>query len=92
MKRWIFFKDFIHRDWIYIKEVSEEEFENFVKKHGVEIVKPVAGVEGGGVRKLRYNAHPDINLKRLYADLFEEDVMVEEIIKLHPKMVLAIPL
>lgn len=82
-----YFKDFVHRDWIYIKNETEEDFENFVKKYGRVIIKPVAGVEGGGVRKLRYNEHPEINLKQLYADLLKEDVMVEEIIKQHPKMV-----
>lgn len=82
-----YFKDFVHRDWIYIKEVTEESFENFVKKYGCIIIKPVAGVEGGGVRKFNYNAHLDVDLKQLYAKLIQEDVMVEEIISQHSGMV-----
>lgn len=82
-----FFKDFVHRDWIYIKEVTEEAFEAFVKEHGIVIIKPVAGVEGGGVRKFRYNEQPETDLKQLYADLIKEDVMVEEVIKQHTRMV-----
>lgn len=81
------FKDFVHRDWIYIKDVTEDAFEEFVKKYGIVIIKPVAGVEGGGVRKFRYNEHPETDLKQLYADLQKEDVMVEEVIKQHPRMV-----
>lgn len=82
-----YFKDFVHRDWIYIKDVTKEEFENFVKKYGIVIIKPVAGVEGGGVRKFRYTEHTEVDMKQLYASLLKEDVMVEEVIKQHHRMV-----
>lgn len=82
-----FFSELVHREWLYIKDVNEDEFEAFVKRHGIVIIKPVAGVEGGGVRKFKYTEHPEINLKQLCTELQTEDVLVEEVIKQHPGMV-----
>lgn len=82
-----YFKDFVHRDWIYIKEVNIESFIAFIRKYNNVIIKPVAGVEGGNVRIFRLNEHPEIDLNKLYADLYIEDVMVEEVIKQHHQMV-----
>lgn len=82
-----FFADFVKRDWRYIKETTQDDFVSFLKKYGEIIIKPVAGVEGGGVRKYIYTPVDDDVLERLYYDLLQEDVMVEEVIKQHPKMV-----
>ena len=82
-----FFSDFVHRDWIYIKDVDSDAFAAFVKKHGIVIIKPVAGVEGVGVRKFRCCENPETDLSELYEKLLDEDVMVEEVISQHPAMV-----
>lgn len=82
-----YFTDFVHRHWIYIKEVDETTFVEFVKKYEHVIIKPVSGVEGGGIRKFHLPEKADTDLHQLYADLYKEDVMVEELIKQHPRMV-----
>ena len=43
-----FFKDFVHRDWLYVTASSFEDFQKFTQKHHVVVVKPLRGVEGGG--------------------------------------------
>lgn len=82
-----YFKDFVHRDWIYVNKVSEDDFLLFLKKHDAVIIKPTDGVEGGGVRKFTLSENRDINLSKLYTNLKEENVLVEEVIVQHPRMI-----
>ena len=82
-----YFKEFVKRDWIHIKSVSVDEFESFLQKHDVVIIKPVAGVEGGGVRKFIYSNSPQANIMEFYQTLYDEDVLIEECIRQHPRMV-----
>lgn len=83
----LFFKEFIHRDWIDIKDSTFENFCRFIKNHSTIIIKPLDGVEGGGIRKYTYKGENTDNLKTIYNDLGHENVLVEECITQHPKMV-----
>lgn len=82
-----YFKDFVHRDWLYVPKASQAEFEKFLRKHDAIIVKPVDGVEGGGVRKFVFSDSPQVDMQNLYEKLKKEDVLVEQIIIQHPRMV-----
>ena len=82
-----YFSDFVHRDWLHILKASYEEFEAFLEKHDSVIIKPVDGVEGGGVRKFVLSENKNVNLRKLYDDLKKENVLVEQIIVQHPRMV-----
>lgn len=81
------FASFVHRDWIYINEVSCDEFEKFVRKHSEVIIKPIGGQEGQGVRKFKLANNPNVEFSKLYNELKNEDVLVEQIIQQHPRMV-----
>lgn len=82
-----FFSDFVHRDWIHIAKASKDEFISFLEKHDSVIIKPVDGVEGGGVRKFTLSESKDANLDKMYENLKKEDVLIEQVIVQHPRMV-----
>lgn len=82
-----YFKDFVHRHWIFSGDITAEEFESFVRRHDSVIIKPMDGVEGFGIRKFVLSKNPKINLKELFINLKKEGVMIEEIIVQHPNMV-----
>lgn len=83
----VFFKDFIHRDWLYIKTASEEEFTAFIQNHSTIIVKPANGVEGGGIYKVTFPEHKAANLSDLFTKLQSEDALIEQVITQHHRMV-----
>ena len=82
-----YFQEFIKREWLYIKDTSEDDFINFSKRHPSLIVKPMDGVEGEGVKKYCLSDASTDSLKMLYQQLSIEDVIVEEFINQHPDMV-----
>ena len=82
-----FFKDFVHRDWIWLKESSFEQFKDFLLRYSSVIVKPMNGKQGDGIRKLDYTGQSDDELHRLFDDLVKEDALLEELIVQHPGMV-----
>lgn len=82
-----YFKQFVHRDWLYVRSATKDELEAFLLKHDTVIIKPVDGVEGGGVRKFVFSESRELSIAELYTKLQEEDVLVEEVIKQHPQMV-----
>ena len=82
-----YFSDFVHRDWIHIGNASKDEFAAFLHKHRSVIIKPVDGVEGGGVRKFTLPASQDTDLEKTYEELRKENVLVEQVIEQHPRMV-----
>lgn len=82
-----YFKDFVHRDWIHVNKISEDDLLLFLKKHDAVIIKPTDGVEGDGVRKFVFSENQNINISKLYNDLKKENVLMEEIIVQHPRMI-----
>lgn len=82
-----YFSQFVKRGWIHIKDTDENGFVDFLKKYDSVIIKPVGGVEGGGVRKFTLSEHANTDLAKMYDELLREDVLIEEIIHQHPQMV-----
>lgn len=80
-----YFDEFVKRDWLYIKDADETSFNRFLEKHDTIIIKPMNGVEGGGIRKMISSEYNDNH--SLYEQLRSEDVLVEECIIQHPRMV-----
>lgn len=82
-----FFKVFVHRGWLWVRDASLEDFKAFLERYGTVIVKPMDGKQGDGIRKLEYTAQDDAELRRLFDALVQEDVLIEELIVQHPDMV-----
>ena len=49
------FKDYIHREWIFCPNASDEEIEKFVKKHEICLVKPQSLSAGRGIHLFGQN-------------------------------------
>lgn len=82
-----YFSELVHRGWLQVTKTSFECFTVFLKKYNSVIIKPIDGVEGGGIRKFSLSENPSVNLLKLYNDLKRENVLVEEIIVQHPRMI-----
>ena len=82
-----YFKDFVHRGWIWLKKSSFEEFKDFLQRYSSVIVKPMDGKQGDGIRKHDFTGQSDEELHRLFDDLVKEDALLEELIVQHPDMV-----
>ncbi len=79
-----YFQKFVRRDWLYVNNADESEFKSFLDRNHTVIVKPLTGVEGGGIQKLYSNEIKDIHL--LYEQLRSDNVLVEQFIIQHPRM------
>ena len=79
------YKEFIQRDWILLNGKNFDEFEQFLEKNKIAIVKPVDGEGGKGVEKIE-----NINLKEnrnLYEKLIKnKQNIVEQCILQHKKL------
>lgn len=76
---------FIHREWLDLTCADFAQFQAFVKKHPVVIIKPIAGTGGKGVEKLDRN---DFSSDREMYDyiLSSGSLMTEEVILQHPDL------
>lgn len=72
------YSEFLKRDWIYINECTLEKFIDFTKKHKEIIIKPTNEMCGKGVYKITID--DNTNIEKLYNNLKETDVLVEECI------------
>ena len=79
------YKEFIKRDWILLNGKNFDEFEQFLEKNKIAIVKPVDGEGGKGVEKIK-----DINLNEnriLYEKLVKnKQNIVEQCIMQHKEL------
>lgn len=80
-----FFNDYVKRDWLYVKEAGENQFNGFLDKHECIIIKPMNGVEGGGIKKM-FSAEC-VDRHSIFLQMQTEDVLIEECIVPHPRMV-----
>lgn len=71
-----YFKDFIKRDWISIKEANYETFNNFMRGKQEVIIKPLDNWEGIGVRVLKIENHNKV--KQLYGEYQDKDLLFEQ--------------
>ena len=74
-----YFSQFIHRDWIYPREVTYESFSKFVAKNETFIAKPLNEMQGKGICVLRKKDYDTMN--DLYKQVSDNDFLCEELIK-----------
>lgn len=78
-----YFSEFVHRRWLYSKFMSKDQFIELCDSNKELFVKPIDEMEGHGVRKIAVNQE---DKERLYADLINQNVMIEECIKQHKQL------
>lgn len=76
------FKEFVHRDSIYVTETSFERFLEFTEKHPRFFAKPTLGMKGRGAQIIQINN----NEKEVYEILKEDQFMAEELVQQHPEI------
>ncbi len=73
------FKDFVKREWRDLDKITVSEFEDFFKTHQELIAKPIDGICGKGVKKIKVSETSD--LAACYAQLKADHLtLVEEVI------------
>lgn len=77
------FKDLVQRNWLYVPMSSFDDFMAFVKKTPVFIAKPVGGMCGHGIEKHAVIGAPEEELKTLFNEMMEKDMLLEECLKAH---------
>lgn len=79
------FADHIGREWLDLRVAGPEELAAFTARHAEFMAKPVIGVVGKGIDKLRSAEHPDA--VALHAQLVaNHQLLVEEVVKQHPDL------
>lgn len=79
------YNDFLHRDWLDLRETSLEDFEKYITNKKEIIAKPVALSCGKGIEKIVYEDNMDIG--KLYNKLQEnKQYLIEDYVKQHPAM------
>lgn len=73
------FSQFMHRQYILATNATTDESLNFIKQHNTVIVKPVDGVCGKGIYRLKSNNPKD--LESFIISLQSNSYLVEEIIE-----------
>lgn len=79
-----FYKDFIGRDWLYSKMMTEDEFYCFTNKHSHAIIKPIDEWEGNGIFLIEF---VKTDLIELFNDLKSKNLIIEEVVKQDPLMI-----
>lgn len=82
-----YFKDYVHRDWLHTEKATKDEFIAFIEKYNAVIIKPVDGVEGGGIRKFVLSKNKGEDLESLFVELKKENVLIEQIIVPNKRMI-----
>ena len=76
------FNKYLKRDWLDLTKANLKEFEDFVSKHEIIIVKPIDDCGGNGVQKI--NTKEFSSCEELYNNLKENNkLLVEEYIIQH---------
>ncbi len=79
-----YFSEFLHRESIYVPEVSYPEFSAFLDSHEMFILKPDRGIMGRGIEKLCTD-----NVKEreaLYNECKTAKLLVEQVIRQHAEL------
>ena len=82
----VYFKDFVYRGWLYVKDAKYDDFKSFVQKYPSVIIKPKDGIQGKGIRQFKYKGEDDEQLHSLFDECAAEDALVEETIVQHHGM------
>ena len=76
------FADYIHREWVFIPETSEEEFEKFMESRDEIVAKPSNESCGIGVEKIKKSDYPSVSA--LYKYLVQKgSAIAEDVISQH---------
>lgn len=82
------FSAYVKRKWLTSNSMSESSFALLCKSGNGIIVKPLDGMEGDGIYIIESKElDDDEKVKLAYKRLKEENVIIEEVIRQHPKMV-----
>ena len=76
------YRDFVSRKWVFVPEVSYQEFKNLVTSYDC-IVKPIGGHSGAGIFKIEKSKTaqlPDDELEEMFNQFRDEKRLVEECI------------
>ena len=78
------FSEYLRRDWLDLTKASDEELTGFIHKHPVFMAKPVRGMCGKGIEKIR---SADFEAEKLREYLTDRELMLlEECVIQHPVM------
>lgn len=84
------FKDYIHREWIYTKDMTEESFKKFLGEKTEFIYKPIDGTCGKGVEKIVIEKQ---TVAELYEYIKSKPIgIIEEIVKQNSELSRIYPL
>lgn len=70
---------------LYMKDCSLQEFNEFITRFPEFLIKPVGAMQGVGIR--RFVVNNSDNIDDFFNNLKKEDVLIEEIVKSHSKLV-----
>ena len=79
-----YFSDFLHRQWLFVPDVSDKQIEDFLCEQKQIIVKSRYHWYGTGIYKLFYSDVAD--MQALCQSLRNEEAILEEIIQQHPDL------
>ena len=78
------FSEFLHREWLYAPDASDQQIEDFLREQKHVIVKPRDLNWGRGVYKLSYSEVS--NMKTFCESARKEEYLLEEVIQQHPDL------
>lgn len=79
-----FYKEFVHRKWLYSKDMNYDGFRELFDGCAELFVKPLDDQEGNGVHKISTKEEA---AEELYKELADKNVVIEESIVQHPDMI-----
>ena len=76
---------YIHRDWLYVLDSTDDEIRHFLSRHEVAIAKPTDGTRGHGVSKL--DCGSALQEGQAFLDRArEQKLLLEEFVRQHPDL------
>lgn len=78
------FSAFVHRDWIYAPDHTDEEILAFLQRHPEIMVKPLSQSKGIGLRKERTTEMSGDALAAFLQTAKQDKLLLEEVIRQHP--------
>ena len=80
------FSEFVHRDWLYAPEHTDEEILAFLQRHSEIMVKPLSLSKGEGLRKLSTSDVTDKAAAAFLQSARQDKLLLEEVIRQHPAL------
>lgn len=80
-----YFKKHQNHKSLYLKNCSLQEFNEFITTFPEFLIKPVGAMQGIGIR--RFVVNNSDNIDALFNNLKKQDVLIEEIVRSHSKLI-----